>query len=65
MLELVDIIQALRGEKSPRKVGPSWPTAYASDDEDEEEDDDHYMDEDKPMYDEARYAVLWRFRSTS
>ncbi|KAK7686252.1 hypothetical protein QCA50_010472 [Cerrena zonata] len=37
MLELVQIIQALRGS-SPMKLGNAWPMAYASDDEDE---DDH------------------------
>lgn len=41
MLELVQTIQALRGNKSPMKLGNSWPTTYASDDEDE----DDYMED--------------------
>ena len=38
MLELVQIIHGLRGDRSPLRFSKVWPMAYASDGEDEDDD---------------------------
>ena len=52
MLELVQIIHGLRGDRSPLRFSKVWPMAYASDGEDE----DDWYDTDDEMEERAQYC---------